>query len=213
MCLDAVAQTFNTQIRTGKDDRPLNEVERTDTALVHDGSEHVLDELRRLGNLVEHDEHRLGTIDAMLVGLAHTEALVRQLTRDAVLTIKVRHPHRAVRQLRAVDGVNSDMVGELGHALERVEQRSLTDTVLALDDDGALVADRCDEVGNLGERQILIHGELLVIKERLVGLKKRTSHGDVQGFAVCRNEVIVVDNAPQRRHRGNWVLASEVTIG
>ena len=44
------------------------------------------------------------------------------------------------------------MVAELRQRLERVEQRSLTDAVLALDNHSALVANISDEVNNLGER-------------------------------------------------------------
>ena len=76
-----------------------------------------------------------------------------------MLTVKVRHPHRAIAQLGAVDGVDSDVIAELGHTLERMEQRGLTDAILALDDDGALVANRGDEVEDLSERQELRHDD------------------------------------------------------
>ena len=131
---------------------------RTDTALVHDRGQHILDELWCLGELIEHDEDRPRTIDAALIVLADTEALVGQLAGDAVLTIKVRHPHAAVRQLCAVDGVNCNVVCKLGQLLECMEQRGLADAVLTLHDDGALVADSGDEVHGLSEGKICRHG-------------------------------------------------------
>ena len=155
--LDAIAKTLDGEVGSAEHNAALGHVVVANAALVDDRSKHVLDELRSLGDLVEEYKDRLGTIDAELVDLADTEALVGQLTRDAVLTVEVRHPHRTIGQLSAVNGIDCDVLTELGVLLERMEQRGLTDTVLALDDDGALVANSGDEVQDLSERKHFVH--------------------------------------------------------
>ena len=149
--LNAIAKTLNGQVGCTEHHATLGHVVVAHAALIDDRGQHVLDELRSLGDLVEEHHDWLGTIDAQLVVARHTEALVGQLTRHAVLTIEVRHPHRTIGQLCAIDGVNCDVASELGVLLERVEQRGLADTVLALDDDGTLVANGGDQVEDLSE--------------------------------------------------------------
>jgi hypothetical protein len=125
----------------------------TNALLVDDRRKHILDELRCLGYLIQERDDWLTAIDTTLIEFADTEAFVGKLTRDAVLAVEVRHPHRAIGQLSAVDGVNSNVVGELGHTLELMEQRGLADAVLTLHDYCALVTDSGDEVDDLRRRK------------------------------------------------------------
>ena len=158
MRLHAVAKALDCEVGRAEHHATLGHVVVANAALVDDRSEHVLDELRSLGDLVEEHEDGLGVVDAALVVLADTEALVGQLTRDAVLTVEVRHPHATVGELGAVNRIDCDVVSELAVRFECVEQSGLADAVLALDDDGALVANSGDEVEGLGEREHFAHG-------------------------------------------------------
>ena len=76
MRLNRIAQTLDGEVGKAHHSAALGHVEVTDTTLVDDGSQHVLDELRSLGNLIETHEDRLAAVDPELVVLAHTEALV-----------------------------------------------------------------------------------------------------------------------------------------